>query len=555
MAPLTLVVLGLALVTCRVGRAAASGSAEAPCPEGQFACWGGNIKCIPLNLHCDGQPSCEDRSDELDCKGPTEGTWIYQSKDRLAPKGLQAPSENSRTHSSSFSHIGQGHKKCPQGWHYYDGTASCYRAFGMPESYWEAVQQCQKAGGYLAMLTSHLELHYIISQEWGVEWASPRREQGRFWVGYQYIVTNHSKNYLEGHWQGAPVLPPTMLQTRHEVVLPPSNVPTFSVDLSEHAEVLCGQLQCFHFPNLHKHALHGWYADNCDRLAPYLCKRDKTCMDIRDGVVEEGQDFTPRGNDPCLTCTCHRGEAEACVAALCERPQACQRFQIDPRECCKFTCLDPAGGSFLDGMASGMRLIVSCISSFLILSLLLFMVHRLRQRRREHIESLIGANLHHLGLGRGRIHAFDYGPESLGTGFTPLHLSDDGEGEAFQFAEPPPPYTAYKSPDFQPPDDPPPPYELAVNNPPLPADNVDGDVHACSAANQTRVAAQEFGVENEMRVCPSLSEGGVASLIAEVHVSRDSNGLNGAETLVPPELRVIRSQSNPQSAGRFGTAV
>jgi hypothetical protein len=43
-------------------------------------------------------------------------------------------------------------------------------------------------------------------------------------------------------------------------------------------------------------------------------------------------------------------------------------------------------------MASGMRLVVSCISSFLILSLLLFMVHRLRQRRRERIESLIGAN-------------------------------------------------------------------------------------------------------------------------------------------------------------------
>lgn len=55
--------------------------------------------------------------------------------------------------------------------------------------------------------------------------------------------------------------------------------------------------------------------------------------------------------------------------------------------------LPPAdGGSLLDSMASGMRLVVSCVSSFLILSLLLFMVHRLRQRRRERIESLIGAN-------------------------------------------------------------------------------------------------------------------------------------------------------------------
>lgn len=50
------------------------------------------------------------------------------------------------------------------------------------------------------------------------------------------------------------------------------------------------------------------------------------------------------------------------------------------------------GSNLFDSMASGMRLIVSCVSSFLILSLLLFMVHRLRQRRRERIETLIGGN-------------------------------------------------------------------------------------------------------------------------------------------------------------------
>lgn len=137
-------------------------------------------------------------------------------------------------------------------------------------------------------------------------------------------------------------------------------------------------------------------------------------MDIKDNVVNEGYYFTPKGDDPCLSCTCHDGEPEMCVAALCERPQGCQHFRKDPKECCKFTCLDPGerderhgeccrsgsylvlclsdGNSLFDSMASGMRLIVSCISSFLILSLLLFMVHRLRQRRRERIETLIGGN-------------------------------------------------------------------------------------------------------------------------------------------------------------------
>lgn len=63
-------------------------------------------------------------------------------------------------------------------------------------------------------------------------------------------------------------------------------------------------------------------------------------MDIKDNVVNEGYYFTPKGDDPCLSCTCHDGEPEMCVAALCERPQGCQHFRKDPKECCKFTCLD-----------------------------------------------------------------------------------------------------------------------------------------------------------------------------------------------------------------------
>lgn len=70
--------------------------------------------------------------------------------------------------------------------------------------------------------------------------------------------------------------------------------------------------------------------------------------------------------------------------------------------------------------------------------------------------------MHHFNLGR-RVPGFDYGPDVFGTGLTPLHLSDDGEGGAFHFQEPPPPYAAYKYPDIPHPDDPPPPYEASIN--------------------------------------------------------------------------------------------
>lgn len=70
--------------------------------------------------------------------------------------------------------------------------------------------------------------------------------------------------------------------------------------------------------------------------------------------------------------------------------------------------------------------------------------------------------MHHFNLGR-RVPGYDCGPNAFGTGLTPLHLSDDGDGGAFHFQEPPPPYAAYKYPELSHPDDPPPPYEASVD--------------------------------------------------------------------------------------------
>ncbi|KAM4634592.1 integral membrane protein DGCR2/IDD isoform 1-T1 [Polymixia lowei] len=454
---------------------------EQRCSPGQFACRSGKMQCIPMSWQCDGWTACEDKTDEMDCPPMKEerfrfGNGFDQVEDVI---GVAQPV--------------RFNKKCPSGWHHYEKTASCYKVFLRNENYWQAVDTCQKVNGSLATFVTNEELQFILKIE--VEFddkVCERRDQCKFWVGYQYVITNQNHS-LAGHWEVA-------YKGSMEVFLPPDGLTNFGEASPTQDNVFCAQLQRFQIKSMNDRGLHSWHAENCYKKFPFLCKRStcllcisdktqrvvvyillllhvtffffvsnlffpqtgQTCVDIKDNVVNEGYYFTPKGDDPCLSCTCHDGEPEMCVAALCERPQGCQHFRKDPKECCKFTCLDPDGNSLFDSMASGMRLIVSCISSFLILSLLLFMVHRLRQRRRERIETLIGGNLHHFNLGR-RVPGFDYGPDAFGTGLTPLHLSDDGEGGAFHFQEPPPPYAAYKYPDIQHPDDPPPPYEASID--------------------------------------------------------------------------------------------
>lgn len=133
--------------------------------------------------------------------------------------------------------------------------------------------------------------------------------------------------------------------------------------------------------------------------------------------------------------------------------------------------------------------------------------------------------VHHFNLGR-RIPGFDYGPDGFGTGLTPLHLSDDGEGGTFHFHDPPPPYTAYKYPDIDQPDDPPPPYEASINPDSVFYDPADDD--AFEPAEATPPATGDGSGEGTV---PRHPERTPRAPLANLEDSADSS----SALLVPPE--------------------
>ncbi|XP_070132090.1 integral membrane protein DGCR2/IDD isoform X11 [Equus caballus] len=445
---------------------------ELRCNPGQFACRSGAIQCIPLPWQCDGWVTCEDESDEADCPEVTGESRPYHGKEAVDPRqGRARGGEPTHLHAVNVaqpvrfsSFLG----KCPTGWHHYEGTASCYRVYLSGENYWDAAQTCQRVNGSLATFSTDQELRFVLAQEWDQpERSFAWQDQHKLWVGYQYVVTGRNRS-LEGHWEVA-------FKGSSEVFLPPD--PIFASAMSESDNVFCAQLQCFHFPTLRHHDLHSWHAENCYEKSSFLCKRSQTCVDIKDNVVDEGFYFTPKGDDPCLSCTCHGGEPEMCVAALCERPQGCQQYRKDPKECCKFMCLDP---------------------------------------------------VHHFNLGR-RIPGFDYGPDGFGTGLTPLHLSDDGEGGTFHFHDPPPPYTAYKYPDIDQPDDPPPPYEASINPDSVFYDPADDD--AFEPAEAGPPTPGDGGGEGASSRCLEQPLPATGAPLADLEDSADSS----SALLVPPD--------------------
>lgn len=186
------------------------------------------------------------------------------------------------------------------------------------------------------------------------------------------------------------------------------------------------------------------------------------CTDWRGNRIKNGVEFRSR-QDPCETCTCEEGHSVRCMSVHCAAPK-CSLWEMIEGECCQFHCLEPADAprdkngkiniSSIDhtiihteaihGENVGLRLIASTVTSFLILALLLFMVHRLRQRR-----ILIMMQMQRMTEDSNNDDTLAY---QIDTGY-----------EFSPYEEPPPPYTPPKPP-YIPLGEAPPPYDQINNN-------------------------------------------------------------------------------------------
>lgn len=114
-----------------------------------------------------------------------------------------------------------------------------------------------------------------------------------------------------------------------------------------------------------------------------------SCIDNRGQVIQEGRLFEP-GPDECQVCTCLRKLPVLCRTVLCAPPQGCRSLRVGDA-CCEWVCDkwdDSVNGSVSD---LGLRLMASAITAIFSLSLLFFLIYRLRQRklrgRQNHFEA------------------------------------------------------------------------------------------------------------------------------------------------------------------------
>ncbi|XP_019888505.2 uncharacterized protein LOC105283270 isoform X1 [Ooceraea biroi] len=117
------------------------------------------------------------------------------------------------------------------------------------------------------------------------------------------------------------------------------------------------------------------------------------CKDQHGRSYESGYHYIP-GPEPCTFCICDNGNPTLCKAFICKFiEENCKSFRRGDT-CCEFICLDNTllsndktdggGSNVIDGSANydiGLRSVASFVTAIFSLSLLFFLIHRLRQRK------------------------------------------------------------------------------------------------------------------------------------------------------------------------------
>ncbi|XP_046549310.1 uncharacterized protein LOC124259244 [Haliotis rubra] len=240
---------------------------------------------------------------------------------------------------------------------------------------------------------------------------------------------------------------------------------------------------------------------------------NNNCFDWKGNKVENGEKFTPNNEDPCMKCTCHKGFPIMCQDVVCHPPEhKCVTLIKVEEECCEYQCLDPPrsnpdlpgmdnstignGGTVEDDSITnlGLRLVASTVTSFLVLALLLFMVHRLRQRR-----LLLAMRRFEAQSRRQQLDESDSDPYIPDTYF--------GMIECPPYEDPPPPYSSPKPNPHIMPGEAPPPYEEVDQNHHSNNNNnnilLPSDTQTISSRSQGTQASNQYG-----RTSPSQDIGG-----------------------------------------------
>ncbi|XP_018308533.1 uncharacterized serine-rich protein C215.13 isoform X1 [Mycetomoellerius zeteki] len=185
------------------------------------------------------------------------------------------------------------------------------------------------------------------------------------------------------------------------------------------------------------------------------------CKDQHGHSYESGYHYIP-GPEPCTFCVCDNGNPKWCKAFICKfLEENCKSFRRG-NTCCEFICLDETLSSIsndktdeaetnaIDGNANydiGLRSVASFVTAIFSLSLLFFLIHRLRQRKiqvcvagRENRQ--LGEDQRNLGnmgyLERGGLpHGVPMDDIPCGTGYS---LWKPPGSNYFPRGEAPPPY-------------------------------------------------------------------------------------------------------------------